>query len=213
MTKKFIYKTTNNINGKIYIGKRSGNVNRFYLGSGKILKLAISKYGINNFSREILEYCDTNGELAEREIYWIKKLGSQDRNIGYNILDGGFGGWDPSIWKDRKHTEETRKKISDNHHDVTGENNPMYNKKHSDESRLVMRNKQLGKKAKEETKKLMSSQRFGENNPKSKLTEEDVRNIRYQNLNGMSTSDILKMYPVKKACIWKILKNRTWKNI
>ena len=47
-----IYKTTNLVNGKIYIGQDSNN-NPNYLGSGKLLKYAISKYGIENFKLSI----------------------------------------------------------------------------------------------------------------------------------------------------------------
>lgn len=81
-----IYKTTNLINNKIYIGKDKNN-NPKYFGSGKILKLAIKKYGIKNFKKEILEYCNTIEELDEREKYWINIL-----NPEYNIGMGGNGG-------------------------------------------------------------------------------------------------------------------------
>jgi len=86
-----IYKTTNLINGKIYIGKDKINKDR-YFGSGTILKNAIKKYKKKNFKKEILEHCDNEDHLNEREKYWIKKLKSQDRNIGYNIDGGGHGG-------------------------------------------------------------------------------------------------------------------------
>lgn len=87
----FIYKTTNLINGKIYVGKSERN-RQTYLGSGKILKQAIKKYGKENFSREILETCSDKIELAKREIYWIDKLDSRNNKIGYNIAEGGTGG-------------------------------------------------------------------------------------------------------------------------
>lgn len=86
-----IYKTTNLINGKIYVGKDSLNDPQ-YFGSGLILNLAIKKYGINNFRKDILEQCNTPQELDEREQYWIKFLNSTDRCIGYNIAKGGAGG-------------------------------------------------------------------------------------------------------------------------
>ena len=86
-----IYKTTNLINGKIYIGQDLEN-NPNYFGSGLIFKKAILKYGKNNFKKEILEYCFNKQELCEKEKYWIKKLNSQNKNIGYNITGGGeFG--------------------------------------------------------------------------------------------------------------------------
>jgi hypothetical protein len=84
-----IYKTTNLVNGKIYIGKDEKN-NPEYLGSGKILKLSIKKYGRNNFKKEIIEECKSKNELNEREKYWISELSAT--TYGYNITEGGFGG-------------------------------------------------------------------------------------------------------------------------
>lgn len=86
-----IYKTTNLINGKIYIGKNKGN-NNWYLGSGKLLLYAIKKYGKENFKKEILEECYSLEHMKEREVFWINKLNSRNRNIGYNIQIGGDGG-------------------------------------------------------------------------------------------------------------------------
>jgi group I intron endonuclease len=84
-----IYKTTNLINGKYYVGKDEKN-NPEYLGSGKILKQSISKHGIEKFKKEILEYCTNKDELKEREIYWINTLSAT--TLGYNITEGGSGG-------------------------------------------------------------------------------------------------------------------------
>jgi group I intron endonuclease len=84
-----IYKTTNLINGKFYIGKDVKN-QKSYLGSGKILKQAIQKYGKENFKKEILEYCIDLKHLDEREIYWINKYNAIED--GYNLTEGGTGG-------------------------------------------------------------------------------------------------------------------------
>lgn len=84
-----IYKTTNLINGKFYVGKDESN-NPKYLGSGKILKLAINKNGVENFKKEILEECSTKEELNEKEKYWIDVLSAT--TLGYNIAEGGTGG-------------------------------------------------------------------------------------------------------------------------
>ena len=90
----FIYKTTNLVNNKQYIGKRVIKENKYdklYLGSGTILKQAILKNGRENFKREILEYCDTLEDLVSREIYWIELVGTLYPK-GYNINPGGAGG-------------------------------------------------------------------------------------------------------------------------
>ena len=86
-----IYKTTNLVNGKIYIGQDSKN-NPKYLGSGTILKKAIKKYGKDNFIKEIIDECTTIDELNRKEVYWIDKLDSTIRDIGYNISYGGEEG-------------------------------------------------------------------------------------------------------------------------
>jgi hypothetical protein len=86
-----IYKTTNLINGKIYVGKDVKN-NHSYIGSGFIFRISVEKYGKENFKKEILEYCHTIEELNKKEKYWIKTLNSTDKNIGYNIMEGGQGG-------------------------------------------------------------------------------------------------------------------------
>lgn len=88
---RVIYKTTNLINGKIYIGKDSRN-RKDYFGSGSLLNRAIKKYEIVNFKKDIIEICFSLEELNIREIYWIKYYDSTNKQIGYNILPGGEGG-------------------------------------------------------------------------------------------------------------------------
>lgn len=89
----YIYKTTNLVNGKIYIGKKVAKrfVNH-YKGSGKLIRLAFIKYGYENFTCEMLEECSSNNELNEREKYYIRFYNSKDKSIGYNISCGGDGG-------------------------------------------------------------------------------------------------------------------------
>lgn len=89
----YIYKTTNLVNGKIYIGQKKSEkfLDRGYLGSGKYLHNALNKYGRENFCVELLEECDTKEILDEREKYYIQYY----RNLNcamYNIANGGEGG-------------------------------------------------------------------------------------------------------------------------
>jgi group I intron endonuclease len=86
-----IYKTTNKLNGKIYIGQDKNN-NPYYFGSGKKLQSAIHKYGKENFTKEVLEECTDENHMNEREIYWISFYNSKDRKLGYNISEGGKEG-------------------------------------------------------------------------------------------------------------------------
>jgi len=87
-----IYKITNLINGKIYIGKSIYN-NPNYYGSGTFLNKAIKKHGKENFKKEIIIefYFYDEKLLNKEEIYWIKYFNSRESNIGYNITKGGNG--------------------------------------------------------------------------------------------------------------------------
>lgn len=86
-----IYKVTNNINGKYYIGAHiTKNKQDSYLGSGVALKKAVKKYGKENFSKEILHECISKEEMFELE---EKLVCISDKN-SYNMRMGGKGGWD-----------------------------------------------------------------------------------------------------------------------
>ena len=92
MTYYVIYKTKNNVNGKYYIGKHStDDVDDHYLGSGLLLQEAIKKYGVKNFSKEILFYCDSKEELDRKEKEIVNQELVLDPNT-YNIALGGQGG-------------------------------------------------------------------------------------------------------------------------
>lgn len=91
----FVYITTNKINGKKYIGQRKYDKQgkwKTYLGSGVILSRAIEKYGVDNFSKEIVENCETKQLLNEREKYWISYFDATNSDNFYNIANGGDGG-------------------------------------------------------------------------------------------------------------------------
>jgi len=218
-----IYKTTNLINGKFYIGKDSKN-NPYYLGSGKILKQAIKKYGKRNFKKEILEFCSSFEDLNIKEKYWIKTLDAQNLSIAYNIKEGGDNNPILNIeirneklskaLKGRVLTKEHRKNIKKNHHDVKGENNPMFGKKHSDEVKEFSRKLNTGRKPTELQIAKMQEQNKGENNNKAKLTEVQVLLIRKLYFeDNLLQKELASKFNVQEACIFKICSYRTWKHI
>jgi len=88
----FIYKTTNLLNGKYYIGMHSSDsLTDGYLGSGKRLRYSINKYGKTNHIREILEFCNTREELKSREKE-IVNLNEITKLECMNLVIGGEGG-------------------------------------------------------------------------------------------------------------------------
>ena len=85
----YIYKTTNLINGKIYIGKsiRTDQYSKEnYMGSGTYIQMAFKKYGKENFKKEILEYADNKEHLSNLESEYIREYNSADMSIGYNLI-------------------------------------------------------------------------------------------------------------------------------
>jgi len=217
-----IYKTTNLINNKIYIGQDSHN-NPKYLGSGTILVNAIKKYGKDKFKKEIIEECKTVDELNEREKYWIKFFNSQDKKIGYNIYEGGGG--DGYMSKETKNklseshknkifSEEHKNNISLNHHNVSGENNPMFGKTHTKEVKNLLKHKNIGKKHKSESIQKIIIASTGEANGNSKLTEKDVLEIRRLYFEeGMEQIAIRKKFNLIQSHVSSIIRRKLWKNI
>lgn len=89
----YIYKTTNLKNGKIYIGKhKSCEYDPNYLGSGRLLKRAIKKYGKENFLNEIIDVAFSDDELNQKEISCITLHKTLYGDNCYNIAFGGEGG-------------------------------------------------------------------------------------------------------------------------
>jgi group I intron endonuclease len=91
----YIYLTTNLVTGVKYIGQKTSKkfLGEAYLGSGKILKRAIDKYGSDNFKVDLLELVDgTKEDLNAREIFWIAKFDAVASEDFYNLHPGGQGG-------------------------------------------------------------------------------------------------------------------------
>lgn len=146
MDKKIgIYKITNNINQKIYIGQSIDIFKRWkneiIKPPNEYLKNSFKKYGVENFSFDILEECSEE-ELDDKEKYYISLFNSTNKNIGYNITFGGTGGKMPSdiiekmkktkakngytkYWQGKKLPIEMKKKISNS---LKEEKNPNFKK-------------------------------------------------------------------------------------
>jgi len=138
----YFYKITNNLNSHFYYGVHNTNdLDDGYMGSGKRLHYAYKKYGIENFTKEILKFFDTSKEAFEYEAEVVTEELIKDSNC-YNIKQGGEG-WQTiglvvvkdnsgniflvsktderylsgklkTIWTGKKHSEESKKKIKEN---------------------------------------------------------------------------------------------------
>lgn len=154
----YIYKTTCLVNGLIYVGRhKATQFDKYYYGSGLILRKYLKKYGKENFTREILCECDTLEELKEKEKYWIAKLDARNKKVGINITEGGEDSdtltYHPDKEKIIQYSIERQKEYWKNHPEkkMIGEKNGMYGKHMSGE-----KNGMYGKHHSNETKKKMS---------------------------------------------------------
>lgn len=173
----YLYKLTNILNNKIYVGvHKTKNIDDGYMGSGKIIKQAIKKYGIDNFKKEILETFLDSKSMLKRE----KEIITEDflsRPEVYNLRVGGDGGFDYINKNKLNNTPETieRKRKSmrlwHKNNDTSGEKSGFYGKNHTNQTKEKISKKRksffinggehpkgmLGKKHKEETKKHVSA--------------------------------------------------------
>lgn len=189
-----IYRITNKINSKTYIGQHKyKKLNDRYMGSGVLLTKAKKKYGIENFEKEILEFGIPNVELAndweQMYILFERAKGKSE----YNIAPGGLG-------HIGHHSEETKNKISKTR---TG-------KKYSEEHRRHISESLKGRIVSEETRKKISEANNGRtawnkgkpmsDEQKKKLSEahkgiyptEDTRRKRSETLKGHVVSEYTK---------------------
>ena len=130
----YTYITTNDINGKFYVGRHQcKRINDGYLGSGIYLQSSIDKYGRENFTRQILQFYNTIEELleAERQLILYNLGHPLCMNINENTV--GFS----SINNPNKNASpEHHKHMSDR---VKGAKNPMFGKTHTDENKELIR--------------------------------------------------------------------------
>lgn len=160
----YIYKTTNIINDKFYIGMHStDNLSDGYLGSGKRLWFSINYHGKENHKIEILEFCDDRESLKNREKEIVNKELINEK-LCMNLQLGGGGGilneehhekmkkassiYQKEKWKDQNYREKIKKVISENFkkgHIGRVKYDLFKGKKHTEETKLKISNTKKGK--------------------------------------------------------------------
>jgi group I intron endonuclease len=261
-----IYKIECLDNSKVYIGITENLNHRLKVHFGcynknTLLSRAIKKYGRDSFQVTIIDMTDFWEEGLEKEIEYIKLYKSYNSKFGYNMTMGGEG--IPGL----KHTDETKKKMSESHMGkglgednpmygkpswnkgkkmspesrkklsesckgrvlseetkkkisgkLKGSNNSFYGKTHTEETKKRLRELKLGSKHTKETKEKMCKSRkgkyVGEEHSQSKVTEEQVREIRqmYEN-KKFNQSQLASMYNITQSNVYCIVNYKSWKHI
>ena len=202
-----IYCIENNENGKKYIGQSTNITYRFYQHRSDLkcnrhrnqhLQCAWNEHGGEKFNFYILEEC-ARDELDERERFYISLFNTMNQNCGYNFESGGCS--------NKEQSTETRKKISDNHIDVSGENNPFFGKKHSLESIEMYK----------AHPNYINRRHLGEESHFAKLTLEEAtyikRYLKEHNTTLQEEKELAERFNVGLSAIQKIKHNRTWKQV
>lgn len=209
-----VYKITNLINDKIYIGKAANHIERMkthiivakggpekYKKSFSVIHKAIVKYGEQNFTIEIISEHETEDDALLAEFNCIKEFDSRNNKIGYNCTNGGDGISGYKFTEEQKenlrrgrtgilHSKETKKLMSEVH---TGQ--PFYGN---------------GDPA---TRQKVSEMFRGENGPNSKLNDQQVKKIKQLMKDGLSNRAIAKMFGVGKSAVGDIRTGRCWSHI
>ena len=108
----FIYKTSNLLNGKFYVGMHStDNLEDGYVGSGKRLGYSIRKYGFENHKFEILEFLPSREELKKREAEVVNEELLSDP-LCMNLKFGGEGGWDHLRGQNRSKEHQSKASVN-----------------------------------------------------------------------------------------------------
>lgn len=197
----YIYEIKNLINEKTYVGQRLcpkdiTPLEDKYMGSGELIKKAIKKYGLENFTKTILEEgIETKKEVDKREIYWIAKYKEEGKGE-YNFSRGGTGGnlGEEVIEKQRltkikmfENNPELREKVSITMREVLSDQiiKEKMSKSHKEamnrpEVKEKCRKSHLGNEITEEHRKKISEALKGKNtwSKGKKLSEETKEKIR-----------------------------------
>jgi group I intron endonuclease len=168
-----VYKITNTINGKFYVGKTIQSLaHRFSVhkvnsrNGNTYLYRSIRKHGKENFIVEVIDTASSVEELNEKEVYYIEKLKPE-----YNMTKGGDGGDTSSSpnWKNKLENGELSLKGADHPNwGKFGEDHPRYGKKMSDEQKIAFSEAHKKKWANNKERKDKARIRLLENNHKSK---------------------------------------------
>jgi group I intron endonuclease len=236
----YLYRITNIINNKVYIGQSNKEKDRWrqhkYFGrnpekTGQYIHRAMAKYGIENFIYEVIAMCKSEEDANEIETMLIKQYNSRDKQFGYNLAPGGETPWNLGLPKEQNpltgipRSEEIRQKISQGN---IGKIMPPCSEERKIYMSNLYKNRQLSEDwknniGKSNTGKIRTKQMIdnlskahigvqaGEKHPMAKLNWSKVNEIRREYSDGnISQKQLAKKYNMSRSTISDIINNKIW---
>lgn len=192
-----IYKITNIVNGKYYVGSALSIKQRWYthkselrrgVHGNSLLQRSWNKYGEDAFTFEVLEEVSTADELLGREQHYIDELKAYDRSIGFNLRRNA------SSNLGHEFSEVTRRRMSEAH---SGTKNSFYGREHN-----------------ETTKRRIGDATRGSKKWCAKLDEEKVADIRRRIKEESATqAELCREYGVSDSVMSRVCNGKTWKHV
>lgn len=204
-----IYKITNTINGKVYIGqtvnyeKRKKNHKNYLLNNkhcNSHLQRAFNKYGLNSFKMELIQQCEID-ELDDLEKFYIKKYDCCDEKHGYNMMYGGQ--------KYRKFTPEVREKMS------RARKGKKLSEEHKRKISLANKNKVMSKEAIEKMKlaKRLNPTGVGQDNFNAIISDATAEKILNDLIANKTVKELEAKYNVTSDIIYNLMYNRSYRHL
>lgn len=201
--------------GKKYIGSsrdvyerccRHKTKLRQNIHDNKYLQNYWNLFGEKEFRFLIIELCDVKSLLVQEE-KWFKHYKSFNRDFGFNFdsKPQRSSGW--------KHTKESIEKMRGPRNNIVGDKNPMFGKKHSDatKERISEGVRKSGRRFR--TLSSEEARLFSINNPKRKLTDEQIKEIKNKLAIGIKRKTIACEYNISVSHVGLIHRNKVWRDL
>lgn len=208
-----IYRITNRVNGKVYVGQTRVPKRRWtdhqYAAKKNVdtyFYSAVRKYGASNFEYEIVEVC-TLAQADDREMYWIRRLRATDKRYGYNTSIGGTSGNNSTSQEVRDKISRAKKGVSAGPCPPERAENIRRAKlasgyKHTEETRQKISDRRKGVFLTPEWRKSISEGLL--RSAKYLLSNEDVTGMRDTLGTGQTVTSVAKQYGVSRRTVIRV---------